>query len=243
MASVLDLLESVPPRSADAAAAAELRQRILDERQALAEERARRRRLVEGAGPGAGALPPGGGTAAEAAGEAAATPEPEPRAPSQLAAGTELDDFRKAHGGCFEPRSAARIGQEGGGSVAGEAWALRDDEACRAANPAEVGRVVLFSGGKLVSVRESAEGKAQTVTEKIRGVRLPDGSLGYVGPDGKPRPLPPGAQVKWAEPPPAAAPPGKAGAPAPGAPGAPAAPASPPAPAPPGGQPAAGAAR
>jgi hypothetical protein len=130
-------------------------------------------------------------------------------------------DFQKAQGDCFEAKGPARIGQrEGKPPLQGEAWGLKDAEACRKAHPAEVDRMVLFAGGKLVEVREAREAKATPVTEAVKGV---------VGKDGAPAlapglKLPPGAKVTWSPPaaqPPAAAPGAKA-APAQPLPGQPA---------------------
>lgn len=204
MAEVLALLDRVPPGSADAEPAAALRRRILEEQRAAAEEQARRARLVEQAG--APTPDPGGGAAPEGAGpppaEAGAATGPA-RAPSALAAGTTLEDFQRAHGDCFEPRAAARLGQRQGPPLEGVAWGLRDDEACRRANPAEVGRLVLFAGGTLREVREAADAKAVPTTRAVAGTLRPDGTV--VLPPGTA--LPPGATVKWAAPPAPAAPP------------------------------------
>lgn len=204
MDQVLALLDRVPPGSADAEPAAALRRRILEERRAAAEEQARRARLVEQAGaptpdvaggpaPDASAPPPA---------ESGAATGPA-RAPSALAAGTTLEEFQRAHGDCFEPKAAARIGQRQGPPIEGVAWGLRDEEACRRGNPAEVGRLVLFAGGTLREVREAAEAKAVPTTRAVAGAVRPDGTVAL--PAGTV--LPPGATVKWAAPPaPAAAP-------------------------------------
>ncbi len=203
MDQVLALLERVPPGSADAEPAAALRRRILDERRAAAEEQARRARLVDQAGAptpdvGGGAVP--GGTAAPPAGAGPATAAPPP---SALAAGTTLEEFQRAHGDCFEPKAAARIGQRQGAPLDGVAWGLRDDEACRRGNPAEVGRLVLFAGGTLREVREAADAKPVPTTRAVAGTVKPDGTVAL--PPGTV--LPPGATVKWAAPPAPAAPP------------------------------------
>jgi hypothetical protein len=231
MDQVLSLLERVPPDSSDAEAAASLREKILDERRAAAEEGARRARLVESAGQpstwaagapagagGGGGGPGGAGPgeeppAGDSGGGQGASGSAPARAPSQLAAGTALADFRKAQGDCFEAKAPARIGQREGKPLEGEAWGLKDDEACRKAHPAEVGRLVLFADGKLVEVREAGEAKATAVTQAVKGV---------VGKDGTPvlppgTKLPPGATLKWNPPaagpqppqPPPAPPPGR----------------------------------
>jgi hypothetical protein len=210
MDEVLSLLERVPPDSLDAEAAASLRDKIVGERRAIAEERVRREKLIESAGKpstwvagpagGAGGGPGGGGSGdAPPAGDAAVGQggQGPARPPSQLAAGTPLAAFQKEQGGCFEAKAPARIGQREGKPLEGEAWGLKDDESCRKAHPAEVGRLALFADGKLVEVREAGEAKATPVTQAVKGV---------VGKDGTPvlppgTKLPPGATLKWSPPP------------------------------------------
>jgi hypothetical protein len=257
MDEVLSLLERVPRDSADTEAAAALREAILGERRALAEERARRAKLVESAGNSAAwaagsSVSAGGAAGGEAAIAGGGAPRPEgppgaeaggqggpgapARPPSRLAAGTALADFQKAQGDCFEARAPARIGQREGKPLEGEAWALKESDACKKAHPDEVGRLLLFAEGKLVEVREVGEGKATPVTQAIKGVAGRDGAPAL--PPGTK--LPPGATVQWSAPaptgkappgsPPPAAPPSTgmaAGSPPPAAPQAPAAPVAP----------------
>jgi hypothetical protein len=196
MAGVLELLERVPRESLDAEAAAELRKRILDERRALADQAARRAKLLEAAGAPVAGLPAGWtGSSAEPApaapAEAAASTEARPA--SELATGTTLDDFKKARGGCFEQKAPARLVRGKEKPVEGVAWGLRDDPACRKQNPAEVGRLVVFSEGKLVEVAEAASAKAQAQQQRVEGTRGADGTISL--PPGVK--LPPGATVKW----------------------------------------------
>jgi len=205
MAAVLELLERVPRESLDAEAAADLRQRILGERQALADQAARRARMLAGAAAPTADIPTAGGAGSASAAPATAEAVPataDARPPSELAGGTSLADFQKSRGPCFEARAPARLVRDGK-TVEGEAWALRDDPACRKQNPAEVGRLVVFSGGKLVEVAEAAAAKAQPMQKAIEGTRRPDGTVAL--PEGTQ--LPPGATVKWDPPTAPAAPP------------------------------------
>lgn len=235
MDEVLALLDRVPKDSLDAEAATSLRETIVGERRAIAEERARRAKLVETAGPAATWAPGGGGgggggeggeggTAAEGGepppGGAGEAPAGAARPPSQLAPGTPLADFQKAQGACFEAKALARIGQREGKPLEGEAWGLKDDAGCRKAHPAEVGRLALFADGKLIEVREASEAKAAQATQVVKGVAGKDGTTLALPPGTR---LPPGAKVTWS-PPPASAQAPKPGQEKP----APAAPAPPP---------------
>lgn len=220
MDEVLSLLERVPPRSLDAEAAAALRARILDERRNLADEQARRARMVESAGtPTAwvqGAGGPGGAPGVATLPEEAPAAAP-PRPPSQLAAGTPLADFQKAQGECFEAKAPATIAQREGKALQGEAWGLRESEDCKKSHPDEVGRLVLFADGKLLEVREAKEAKATAVTQNVKGI---------VGKDGAPAlppgtKLPPGSTLRWSPPPAPQQPPRAPGSPVPGTPPAP----------------------
>ncbi len=215
MAEVVELLARVPADSLDAEAARTLREKVDSELKAQAEERTRRARLVAGAG-GSAALPAMAQSAAPADAPPAPAEQPAPEAErpaSQLSAGTTLAEFQKSQGECFEAKAPARIQGEGT-SVAGQAWGLKETEACKKAHPDEVGRVVLFADGKLLDVRDSAETRVEKGTSKrIEGEVRPDGT--YALPKGVE--LPPGDKVKWDQPP---------AKPAPGT-----APATPPAPA------------
>ncbi len=211
MDEVLALLDRVPKDSLDAEAATSLREKIVDERRAIAEEQARRAKLVESAGPSAAWAPVGGGVGGGGMGAGSGStaeggePPPEgaggaPAAPtrprSQLAPGTPLADFQKAQGECFEAKAPARIGQREGKPLEGEAWGLKDEAACRKAHPDEVGRLALFADGKLVEVREASEAKAAQVTQVVKGVPGKDGILAL--PPGTK--LPPGSKVTWSPP-------------------------------------------
>ncbi|MBI5070713.1 MAG: hypothetical protein HZB56_21025 [Deltaproteobacteria bacterium] len=223
MAQVMELLSRVPADSLDAEAARALREKVDAELRAQAEDRTRRARLVEGAGApvawagGAGAAAGGESTspseapAAPTGGDAArAAPQ---RPASTLAEGTALEEFQKAKGDCFEAKAPARIERSDGKAVVGQAWGLKDTEACKKAHPAEVGRLVLFAEGKLLEVREAADAKEQKLERKVQGELRPDGTIAL--PKGEV--LPPGAKLKWEGPTPPKAP-APAPAPAQGAP-------------------------
>lgn len=231
MDEVLALLDRVPTDSLDAEVATSLREQIVAERRAIAEEQARRAKLVESAGPSVAWAPAGGGAGGGGMGAgsgstaeggepppegAVAAPAAPSRPPSKLAPGTPLADFQKAQGECFEAKAPARIGQREGKPLEGEAWGLKDDAACRKAHPDEVGRLALFADGKLVEVREASEAKAAQVTQVVKGVVGKDGTLAL--PPGTK--LPPGASVTWSKPPASPQAPQPAGPKAPPAPGA-----------------------
>lgn len=208
MAQVVELLSQVPPDSLDAEAARALREKVEGELKAQAEERTRRARLVEGAGRAAALAPEPAAPSAEAA-PAAEAAAPVERPPSSLAPGTSLTEFQKSQGECFEAKAPARIAGEGGKSIEGQAWGLKESEACKKAHPGTVGRMVLFADGKLLEVREAAEAKVESVTRRVKGELLPDGTIAL--PKGVE--LPPGAKVQWDQPPPAKPGPGAASPP------------------------------
>jgi hypothetical protein len=222
MDEVLGLLERVPKSSLDAEAAAALRDQILGERKAVAEERARRAKLVEAAGTptawaGTSGSTGGSGAPAQAAGGGAAAPAgiaageggaAAAAAAPQLEAGMPLADFQKVRGDCAERRAPARILQPDGKSAVGEAWAIRDTEECKKAHPGEAGKLMVFVEGKLAAAPEAGQARATQATQKIEGVAGKDGAPAL--PPGLK--LPPGATVKWNEQPAAA---GKPGAPPP----------------------------
>ncbi len=179
MDQVLALLERVPADSVDAPAARELASRIAEGRQRLAAEQAERARRIAAAGPAqwapaAGAPGAGGSTA--------------PQAESALIApGMKLEEFRSAHGDCFEPGSAIQIeiqGADGGTATRpGEVWALKGDPACQERYPGQVGQVVVFSQGALLALRPAGDLKA--AVKKVPGKvevysRLPDGGTRVV---------------------------------------------------------------
>jgi len=207
MAQVLELLAQVAPDSLDAEAAKALREKVEGELKAQAEERTRRARLVEGAGRPAAPTPePAAAPLEAAAAPLAEAAAPEARPPSSLTAGTSLAEFQKTKGECFEAKAPARIAGEGGKSIEGQAWGLKESEACKKAHPDEVGRMVLFADGKLLDVRQASEAKEKGVTRRIEGELRPDGTIGL--PRGVE--LPPGAKVQWDQPPPAKPPTGAA---------------------------------
>jgi hypothetical protein len=173
MDEVLALLERVPAESVDAPAAQELASRIADGRRRLAAEQAERERRIAAAGPAQWA--PSGGVPA-----AGGAPPGEQR--PAIALGMKLEDFRAAHGECFEPGSPIQIEiPEGDGGLAarpGEAFGLKGDPACREKYPGQVGRVAIFSQGALVALRPAGElkEKVRRIPGKVEGfVQLPDG--------------------------------------------------------------------
>ena len=203
---VLALLDRVPKDSSDAAAAADLRGRIAEQRQALAAERKHRAELEGAAAAKAGptAVPP------EAGGEGAQRPPPRRRpeertqpgaapdagpAPSATPAMT-LEAFRAEHGDCVEPKGPIQITAPGGRMTgAAEAWGLKPGAACAEKNPGLAGKVAIFAEGKLASLRPASDVvKTETRREVTLGT-LPDGGVGMVV-DGGVVPLPPGATLR-----------------------------------------------
>jgi len=180
MDQVLALLERVPADSVDAESARELATRIAEGRKRLAAEQAERERRIAAAGPAqwapSGGVPGAGGAALQ---------EERPA----IALGMKLDEFRAAHGECFEPGSPIQIEtpEPDGGTAArqGEAWSLKGDPACREKYPGQVGQVVVFSQGSLLALRPAGDLKAvvRRVPGKVEAfVRLPDG--GYQAVEG-----------------------------------------------------------
>ena len=180
MDAVLTLLGRVPADSVDAPAARELADRVAEGRRRLAAEQAERERRIATAGPAqwtpSAGVPAGGGA-----------PPGEQR--PAIALGMKLEDFRAAHGECFESGSPIQIEiPEGDGGMAarpGEAFALKGDPACQERYPGQVGQVAVFSQGALVAVRPAGDLKA--VVKKVPGkveafVALPDG--GYQAVEG-----------------------------------------------------------
>jgi len=191
---VLALLDRVPPDSADATAAAELRARIEGERKARSEERARREKLVAGAGaalatPGAGAPEPG------APAGAAQDVEARPPVGVPLAIGMKLDDFRAAYGRCFEERGPVQLtGADGGAAHPAAMWVMKDDEACRKELAPLAGQAVLFADGALAGVAPAASARKVETRRQVQLGRLPDGGLG-IREGGKVVPVPAGAKL------------------------------------------------
>jgi hypothetical protein len=190
---VLALLDRVPPDSADAAGAAELRARIEGERKARGEERARREKLVAGAGavqamPALSAQEPG--AARPPAQEAAAAPTGVP-----LAMGMKLDDFRAAYGKCFEERGAVQLtGADGGAPRPAVLWVMKDDEACKKEHAALAGQAVLFAGGALAGVAPASSARQVESRRQVELGTLPDGGVG-IREGGKVVPVPAGATL------------------------------------------------
>lgn len=181
MDQVLALLERVPEDSVDAPAARDLATRIAEGRKRLAAERAERERRIAAAGPAPWA--PSGGVPG-AAGSAA----PQEERPA-ISLGMKLEEFKAAHGECFEAGSPLQIETPGadGGMTArpGEVWALKGDPACQERYPGQVGQVAIFSGGALLALRPASDLKASV--KKVPGKvevfsRLPDG--GYQAVEG-----------------------------------------------------------
>jgi hypothetical protein len=188
---VLALLARVPAESADAAAAAELRQRIEGERRARSEERARREKLVAAAGaPQAIPAPSeGGGGAAATSAERAARDE------VASLRGEKLEDFRAARGDCFERRGPVSVTSADGGARPGELWALKPGDACREKYPALESQVVVFTDGALSDVAPAASVRTSERRERVALGALPDGGIG-IAVDGGVMPIPPGATLE-----------------------------------------------
>jgi hypothetical protein len=169
----LTLLARVPPRSADAEAAADLRGRIEGARVARAAERARRAELLARAGQPAPPPAPGG-EAAPGAGPGGVADARDP-----FALGMQLQDFRAATGECFERQPGVAVaGADGGAAAGAEAWALRGDPDCAARYPSLAGRYVLFEGGALSGTSSQAAAKRTERARQVEVAPLPDGGLG-----------------------------------------------------------------
>ena len=181
---ILALLAGVPKDSLDASSAAELAKRIEDERSARAAERARREKLVAGAGVPP-AMPPSSGSGGEA-------PPPAPTGPPRLAPGMKLEDFVAAYGECFASKGPVQIGSDAGAARDGEMWTMKDDGPCREKYPPLAGQAVLFSGGELVGVSPASSARRVVTQREVELGRFPDGGLGMKV-DGGVVPLPPGA--------------------------------------------------
>jgi hypothetical protein len=188
---VIGLLARVPPESADAAGAAELRARIDGERKARAEERERRARLVARAG----ALPATPAAGAVAGPPARAPAERPPPAAPWLVPGMRLEEFRAQVGDCFERRGPMQVGSpDGGPPTAGEAWALREGAACEERYAAASGKLVLFAQGALAGVALPSAVRTIEKRERVELGTLPDGGVG-IRTDAGVVPPPPGAHI------------------------------------------------
>ncbi len=185
----LALLDRVPGDSLDAAPAGELRARIVSQRAASAEERERRARLLERAGPPAS--PP----AAPEEGEAAGAPAPKV---ATLARGMKLDDFRSALGGCALGKGSAQLPASDGGPRAGEVWVLKDEASCREQYPQLAGQAAIFVGDALAWVSPLSSIRREEVHREVELGTLPDGGQGMIV-EGRVVPLPPGAKIVAAD--------------------------------------------
>ncbi len=162
---VLRLLERVPADSADAEAAADLRRRVLQGKDAWAirkaaqEQSATARRALE---PPALDRP-----------QPTAAPPPPTAPTSPLDPGTKLADFKKALGDCFESKMPADIRRPDGGTAKGEAWGVKSDPACREQYKAQADSYVFFLEDALLEIRPILE--IEMVQKTIRVIYLPDG--------------------------------------------------------------------
>jgi hypothetical protein len=191
MDEVLALLDRVPEQSADAPAARELRERILAEREAAAEEASRRTALLEKAGE-APSWP-----------SASSIGRPAPR-PS-LTVGMGDEEFRALHGGCFERQAGEfRMSGAAGKDRAVESWVVTADAECRERYAAQLDQLVLIADGAVVAVRPASA--ATKITEErvverqaeraVELVPMAGGVWGMRTADGKVEPIPAGAQVR-----------------------------------------------
>jgi hypothetical protein len=188
---VLELLDRVPEKSVDARSARELRERLVAERKALADQASTRTALVERAGE-APAWPQG-------------TSIGRPEARPSISAGMRLDDFLVQHGECFE-REVGEFHLAGadGNDRAVESWVVRSAPECRERYAAQLESRVLVAEGAVVAVRRASEATAvkeekvaaRRVEREVELVPLAGGGWGVRGADGKVEPLPPGAEVR-----------------------------------------------
>ena len=198
-AEVLALLARVPPSSLDAPAATELRGRIESEQKALAEERARRERLV--ARPLAGAPTASAGVPMAAAeGAPGAAPGAAGRAGGvalpRLERGLKLEQFLAAYGACFEDRGEVELtGSAGEAPRQGRMWRMKDDEACRSVEPRLADKVVVFAGDEFAGLNPASALKTVEQHKTVELGRLPDGGLG-IRTDAGVEPLPPGMTLR-----------------------------------------------
>lgn len=191
MDEVLRLLDAVPEKSADAAAARELRDRIVAERDSDREEAARRAELVE--------------EAAAAPSWPAASSIGRPAPPPRIDVGMSAEQFSAAHGACFERQAGEfeLVGRDGKESPA-EAWRLNADAECRERYGSLADQLVLVSSGVVAAVRPASDAKVvqrervveRPVERQVELVQLPGGKWGVRGPDGKVEPLPPDARIR-----------------------------------------------
>lgn len=140
MERVEALLAKVPADSADASAAAELVHLISRERRRIAQEAAAHAKQLEAA----------------AAPVAAAAPPPQTLPPDTVPAGMTLEQLQQA-GDCFMSTGPVTLHVEGAADVTGERYERRDAGACAERFTRYEGRVLVFSGGKLVGNFDRAE--------------------------------------------------------------------------------------
>jgi hypothetical protein len=188
---VLALLRRVPHDSADAPAAAELRERIEAERREVAADRARRERLAAGAAAPAPPLPPPARGLATVSGRG--SPEAD-ASPPPLPPGLKLEEFRSRYGTCFDDAGPATVTMPDAGPREGVVWLMKDDARCREAYPRLAGQVAVFVGGALAGVRPREELRRVETRREAEVVPLPDGGVG-MRVDGGIVPLAPNARV------------------------------------------------
>jgi hypothetical protein len=194
---VLALLDRVPKDSLDAAAAADLRKRIAQDRAARAAERARREALTAAAGEAVSASGAGEGAAEPAGREPAGAVARAPGAalPGGLTPGMKIEDVKAAYGDCVEERGPAELDPgDGGTSRPARLLSLREGD-CRTRHPALAGQAVVFVDDALVVVSSLANAKRTEVTRTMDLGKLPDGGVGMVT-DGGVVPLPVGATLR-----------------------------------------------
>jgi hypothetical protein len=167
MDEVLALLAKVPADSSDAAAAAELRQRIEAGRAARAAEEQR----LEAIAAGAAATPvfsaEGGGAGGGAAQADAGTED----GGSAAQEGAAAADFEAEHKGCVTQGLPFAVQ---GSDIKGNAWELNATDECKAKFPALVGKRVYVSAGKVYRVEEAERGKVVEAFGDPKNPRLPD---------------------------------------------------------------------
>jgi hypothetical protein len=162
---ILALLDRVPADSADAEAAGELKNRVLEGRKLLEERRAERERVLQAAGPVEWGMHPSGESAGTT-GEA----EPPPVA-LRISIGMKLEDFKTVFSDCFEMKTPIQIQGLGGPDAApqpGEAWGVKDTPECKERHAAQAQSYVLFAGGVLKAIRPVSEAVRTEVKEKAK---------------------------------------------------------------------------
>jgi hypothetical protein len=176
---VLATLDQVDPKSDDYDQAMALKERINAARARLAEERENRKKIVADVEARA-AMPPPDVPVASGPTEAPAQAAP---AKPRIAYGTKLEQFKAAYGDCFEMKMPTTVvDPQGGPSVQGEAWALKDDAKCKSAHAAEADKYVIVADGMIVNVQATNTTKLEEhVTPAkpiaVPAILLPDGGI------------------------------------------------------------------